>query len=630
MMYDQKVRSRLYFEQIKFNKDNRIIHIFSKGQSILSGNLGATIHLEHPYKCLPQDELDDGSECMEWNGVARLYLNLDTPFLKQQPVNSSVRCYTVRWDALHEDYHPTDCFNIGSDRGQWYGGGLTKDADFPLHKASFKLSPFISGDSRINQWGNAVRRYFLNSKGVAIEVDEKTPLYIGINEDYKNQMCFQARYDDFAFVNRLTPLPQLKYRVCTADDPFQLHLSLTQKSLWDGLTEHETGIIKKMLAEPVWSIPTTKEMRNFTDITISNYTQNVFDRGLYGLGYVLINEFWQKKIGDFELDEERFENLTNTIEVSHRRGFRIAMMIQPYISTESKNFAEAVQKKLLITERHSQKDVPALTRYKSSLSAGILDITNNATIPWLVSKLEKISNKYKINSFYLDYGTAYDIPRYYQCSQILPNPDHYKTIFTKRLGSTGSINLLGVTSAMNTPRPPAFLSLPQVNASWNSLQTIISSAITYGLIGYPFLMPGSVGGDFVLRDHNETHISHQLLETPEPPERELYIRWLQISTFLPVLHFDHIPFDYKDDLVTEVAKELLNIRQKTVVPILNKYYTDAMNEGLPLIRPLWMLDPNTLACQNITDEFSVGDELIVAPILKKGQTQREVMILLNL
>lgn len=76
-------------------------------------------------------------------------------------------------------------------------------------------------------------------------------------------------------------------------------------------------------------------------------------------------------------------------------------------------------------------------------------------------------------------------------------------------------------------------------------------------------------------------------------------------------------------MVTDVAKELFGIRTKTVIPILKKYLSESMNEGLPLIRPLWMLDTQDTACSYVYDEFSVGEELIVAPILKKGLTIRE-------
>lgn len=599
--------------------------MYSKGSTVLSGKMGATINIDKSYKCLDDDDLKDGSECIEWNQVARLYLNYDSHFsMQQSELNSSVRCYTVEWHSLVDNFYPTDCFNIGPERGNWVGGGLTKNADWPLEKASFKLSPFVTGDGRRNQWGNALKRYFLNSKGVAIEVDKATPLYIGINEDYKHQFCFQARYDNFSFINRVTPLPQLKYRICTANDPKELHFSLTQKSLWDGIKEDETRIVKKMLEEPVWQIPVSKALENLTDITLSNYTENVIEQGLFGLGHVLLSEFWQKNIGDFELDESRFENLKSAVNVSHRRGFYISLTVQPFISTESKSFAEAVEKKLLIFERNSERNVPALTRYKSSLSAGMLDITNNDTLPWIIEKLDRVAKKYEIDSFYLDFGTAWDLPQFYECEKAIRNPDHYKTLYTR--GLTGPIKILAVSGTISTPKPPAFLNMPQFNASWDSLQKIITTVVGYGVIGYPFLMPGAVGGDIVIPS-NSGYVNHQLFETPPLPEKELYIRWLQLATFLPVLKFTHLPTDFKDDMVTEVAKELLNVRQKTVVTLLKKYYSEAMNDGLPLIRPLWMLDPQNAACQNITDEFAVGDELIVAPILHKGQTQREVSFL---
>lgn len=54
-----------------------------------------------------------------------------------------------------------------------------------------------------------------------------------------------------------------------------------------------------------------------------------------------------------------------------------------------------------------------------------------------------------------------------------------------------------------------------------------------------------------------------------------------------------------------------------------KYSQEALDQGLALIRPLWMLEPHDPACHTVDDEFSVGEELIVAPVLEKGVTLRE-------
>ncbi|CAO1413835.1 unnamed protein product [Diamesa tonsa] len=619
IMYNHKIMSKLYYEKIRFSSTKRLFNVFdAKGNDVLSGNFGPTLNIEKPYKCLLDYEANDGSHCWQWSNIARMHLNADESFVSTEE-HSSVRCYKVKWESLDDNYSPIDCFNIGDEHGQWYGGGLTQNADWPLEQASFKFAPFITGDGLKHQWGNAIKRYFLNSKGVAIEIDDETPLYIGINEDYKSQFCLKAHNDDFAFFNKLTKRPVLKYRICTGDDMKVLHHSLTQKSLWDGLKEQDESIMDTMLEEPVWQM----ENHNLTSGGISNYTENVIALGFFRLGHVLINENWQHKVGDFDLDEERFLGLEDTVNVLHRRGFRISLAVQPFVSTESKTFAELVQKKLLIRERSSQRYVPALTRFKSSLSDGVLDVTNNETIPWLSQKLEKIVKKYQIDSFYLDFGVSYDMPRFYQCSQPLLNPDHYKTLFTTMMN--GAQHLIGVSGAVNVPRPPAFLSLPKVISSWKGLQSIIKSVLSYGIIGYPFLMPGAVGGDYII-DESRGNSTSTYIDHPPLPEKELYIRWLQLATFLPVLRFTTLPSDYKDEMVMEAAKELTAVRQKTVTPLLKKYLREAMNEGLPLIRPLWMLDPQDSACLNVDDEFSVGDALIVAPILMKGQLFRDVYL----
>jgi hypothetical protein len=138
------------------------------------------------------------------------------------------------------------------------------------------------------------------------------------------------------------------------------------------------------------------------------------------------------------------------------------------VSTESKTFAELVQKKLLVFERSTDRTIPALTKFRDAKSVGVLDPTNSETIPWLMKKLEKLSKDYEIDSFYLETGTAMDMPKFYDCSEPILNPDRYKTILMNSLSNV--LSILGVSSAVEVPRPGAFLSLPKVPSSWEGLQ----------------------------------------------------------------------------------------------------------------------------------------------------------------
>lgn len=616
IMYNQKVLAKLYFDRIKFDKEFRKIRVYddAKEQELISGSLGLMPLASKPFRCLKETNLDPGTLCLEWDGLARL-------FVSSSNLAPTIPCYSIRWQALADDLHPTDCYDVDEEDDHWYGGGLTRDAMWPLEKDSFDFAPLITGDARVQQFGNALKRYFINSRGVAIKVDDKTPLYVSMNRNGSRQFCLRAQNDEFAFVNRLTPRPELAYKICTSDNMKLLHKHMTQQSLWDGVKEEENDLVILMLEEPVWQIQ-TEDASKMTQKTIEDFTEEVVALGFLRLGHVLINEFWQKNIGDFTLEKERFPTLGEMVDLLHRRGFRILFTIQPFISTNSPNFEDAVDKKLLIYERLSERSIPALTRYKSSASAGVIDMTNNRSIPWLLEKLDKVVTEHKVDGFFIDFGTGYNMPHYYQCSKSLDNPDQYKTFFTSALND-GMVKVIGQSSANSVPRPPTFLSLPPVNSSWMGLESVITATLSYGILGFPFILPGPIGGDYFFEGSLPKSLSFYSLGKPPLPEEELYIRWMQLATFLPVIRFTHLPSEYKSEFVMDVAKELMSIRQKVVIPILKKYFQEAMDEALPLIRPLWMLDSQDPACLYVHDEFSVGIELIVAPILSRGQYSRE-------
>ncbi|KAI4477028.1 hypothetical protein M0804_013029 [Polistes exclamans] len=606
--YTQHVLQRAYFDKFRFNKNERVMHVYSSTDTeIIAARLGEGIPANTGvFPCLPHHQRQD-SVCLEWLQQTRLYL----AHTKHRDMN----CYHVTWQSLSPYYNPMDCFDWSTNRGHWYGAGQIKSMPYLLDHGRLDLSPFITGDIRKDPFGNVLKRYFLNSKGATILVDPETPLYVSIRSNRSNDFCLQAKHDAFAYINHLTPLPQLNYTICATDNMKTLHSSMAEKSLWDGLKPDELHAVHSLLSEPVWQISPTNEA------AIYNYTEDVIALGFLRQGHVLLSEEWQPSPGDFILDEDRFPSMEETINIIHRRGFRIVFSIQPFISTESINFKDAVANRLLISERGSDPKIPALTRYKQSNSAGVLDITNNKTLPWLQAKLESLITKYHVDSFYLDLGTAQDMPHYYKCEQALTNPDHYKTIFTKSI--LGLIPVIGVSSAISRPRAPVFVSLPPFPSSWKAIKTVIPTVLNYGMIGYPFIMPGAVGGDVALpmSDDNPDNDFEVNL-----PDKELYVRWLQLSTFLPVIRFTHLPSKYSDDSVLEIAKRLTTLRQKTVTPLLKKYANETLDTGVPIIRPLWMLDPADPACHVVGDEFSVGEELIVAPVLYSGSRQREVYL----
>jgi alpha-glucosidase (family GH31 glycosyl hydrolase) len=68
-----------------------------------------------------------------------------------------------------------------------------------------------------------------------------------------------------------------------------------------------------------------------------------------------------------------------------------------------------------------------------------------------------------------------------------------------------------------------------LTSEWSSLRSIVPNVLQLSTIGYPFVSPGPVGG-----------VGKAIAPSPESTiddEMELYIRWWQLNTFLPMLHY---------------------------------------------------------------------------------------------
>lgn len=214
----------------------RQIKVYSaEGNELISGQLGYKLH-GSSYPCLSKNNPGNGSVCLEWMRFARLVM-------KYNAYDNDVRCYHIAWQALSSDHNPTDCFDWGHDKGHWFGGGLAAGGAWPLEGGNARMAPFVTGNLPEQAWSNVLQRYFLSSKGVAILVDDNSPLYVDVNSTEPGQFCIRAKHDDFAYVYHHTDLPLLNYSICTAPDVKQLHEFLAENSLWDGIKDTDLQVL---------------------------------------------------------------------------------------------------------------------------------------------------------------------------------------------------------------------------------------------------------------------------------------------------------------------------------------------------------------------------------------------------
>ncbi len=107
------------------------------------------------------------------------------------------------------------------------------------------------------------------------------------------------------------------------------------------------------------------------------------------------------------------------------------------------------------------------------------------------------------------------------------------------------------------------------------------------------------------------------------PDAELFVRWMQANTFLPAIQFSYVPWQYSDPNITEVSRNLVALHEK----YFDKFYdlaAESVKSGAPIIRPLWWIDENNEEAFTCDDEFLVGNDLLVAPVLEQGARNRTI------
>ncbi len=113
------------------------------------------------------------------------------------------------------------------------------------------------------------------------------------------------------------------------------------------------------------------------------------------------------------------------------------------------------------------------------------------------------------------------------------------------------------------------------------------------------------------------------------PDYELFIRWAQLTAFMPSMQFSIPPWHYNNLTtvkVNEICKKFVDIHEEIVFPLLLDAANKAVTTGEPIIRPMWWLDSSDVNNLVIDDQYLLGDYFLVAPVLDKGVVKRDIYL----
>ena len=121
------------------------------------------------------------------------------------------------------------------------------------------------------------------------------------------------------------------------------------------------------------------------------------------------------------------------------------------------------------------------------------------------------------------------------------------------------------------------------------------------------------------------YLGHRLIERCPP---ELLVRWLQFGCFTPLMHahgrMEQEPWHYRGRVLDLYRAYVLLHEQ--LVPYIRAAALTAARTGVPIMRPLCLIDPADPRGWTIPDAYGFGPSLWVAPVLEDGAREREVAL----
>ncbi|MCX7596157.1 MAG: glycoside hydrolase family 31 protein, partial [Fischerella sp.] len=151
-----------------------------------------------------------------------------------------------------------------------------------------------------------------------------------------------------------------------------------------------------------------------------------------------------------------------------------------------------------------------------------------------------------------------------------------------------------------------------IETSWAGLRQTIPTVLNLGLSGISY--SGADIGGF-----------------KGNPSAELYVRWFQMSCFLPFCRThsannakSRTPWSFGEP-TQSMIREFLRLRDR-LTPYLYTLAWEATQTGHPLVCPVFWIDPEDQRLWDIEDAFVLGDAILVCAIVEEGATSRQITL----
>ncbi len=404
---------------------------------------------------------------------------------------------------------------------------------------------------------------------------------------------------------------------CMTEEPFLDAFLFVGPTLKDLLARYtlRTGrpSMPPKWAMGVWMSRCQYEKRAEADEAIDGLRSEGIPADVIHLDPLWMKNHYYWKIGvdacDFELNEEHFPDQPAMFKEFMAKGFNTCLWINPYVPEGKPIYDEAEAKGYLLKTADG-----GVARLDHGNPVGMVDFSNPEAKEWWKGYLKELLRR-GASVLKPDYGdrvpedavfhngkTGTEMHNLYlhlyaETAYEAAKEVRGEGIVWRRSGYIGSQRYPGTWSG-------------DVQVCWEGLKCTMRAGLSAGLTGEAF-WSHDIGG-FV----------------GKVPEPELYIRWAQFGLLSPLSRFHgngpREPWHYGDTAVA-VVRHYARLRY-ALMPYLLAAAHESCTSGVPIMRHMALEFPNEPNVHTLDDQYMLGPDILVAPILVEGATERFVYL----
>jgi alpha-glucosidase len=271
---------------------------------------------------------------------------------------------------------------------------------------------------------------------------------------------------------------------------------------------------------------------------------------------------------------------------------------------------------LLLDPQKTQEILWANTSNKAALirwwngASACLDLSNPKSMKWFQDQLDQLVKEYGVDGFKFDAGDS----NFYTGGlasfkpNLLPN-DH--TTFFAEVGLRYPLNEYRASWKM--AGLPLAQRLRDKGHEWGDLAKLIPDLMSQSVMGYAYTCPDMIGGG-----------EYRSFLNTQTIDEELVVRSAQVHALMPMMQFSVAPWRILSKENNRICLEMAKLHQK-MGPTILALARESSKTGEPIAKPMAMAFPDD-GYETIKDQFVLGNDLIVAPVVEKGVRSRTVVL----